>query len=682
MFSGIRRVLGNIKVTQTGQSITITGIPANVMTRDIQRIWKTSKINMHMFTSISKNTVVFPTFFAPDVMYMLERMTEHRSRNVSIRVLTKIKDRLLADTWLGDTQIAPKPRVDLKRLSNLIYKPLDYQQRFFESYDLLTQQYHLLGYLLAAAAGSGKTYITFALAECLSAKRIVVICPKTATERVWEAEVKKLFRKPQTYWLARWGTPYKGERVAIFHYESLEKAQALAPQLQSDNTVVILDESHNLNDITSQRTQRFIDLCRQLTAIDILWASGTALKAMGSELIPMLRCIDPMFTSAVEARFKKIYGSDGGRGLDILNQRMGMVSFKVEKHELGLDKPIIKRLPVKIPNGKDYTLDAVRRDMQAFIGGRFKYYAGRKKDDHAFYDRCLEIHQARLTSTREQKAFTEYKQLVKDVIRAGGDPRQVGEEIKQTNRYEKHHIHPSLPKELRHRFKDVKSVVKYVHLKVQGEALGRVLGRKRIQCHVDMVPHVDFRGVCDSTPKKTVVFTSFVEALEKMDDHLKRNGMNPVVVYGKTTNELNRTVSQFGKNEDLNPLVATYQSLSTAVPLVMADTMIMLNAPFRSYIHEQAISRIHRLGADTRTRVWECFLDTGDEPNLSTRSADILEWSREQVAAIMGFESPFEVEETPAMETYIHADDLDLCFSYSLENHTAPVRAVPAYLDW
>lgn len=88
--------------------------------------------------------------------------------------------------------------------------------------------------------------------------------------------------------------------------------------------------------------------------------------------------------------------------------------------------------------------------------------------------------------------------------------------------------------------------------------------------------------------------------------------MNPVVVYGKTNNELNKTVGLFEKDIDLNPLVATYQSLSTAVPLVMADTMIMLNAPFRAYIHEQAISRIHRLGADTQTIVWEAYLNTGE----------------------------------------------------------------------
>jgi hypothetical protein len=121
--------------------------------------------------------------------------------------------------------------------------------------------------------------------------------------------------------------------------------------------------------------------------------------------------------------------------------------------------------------------------------------------------------------------------------------------------------------------------------------------------------------------------------------------MSPMAVYGKTNADLNATIKQFEADIDINPLIATFQSLSTAVPLVMADTMIMLNSPFRTYIYEQAISRIHRLGADTQTTVYVMHLDTGDKPNISTRSADIMQWSKEQVEAIMGITSSFDVTE-------------------------------------
>lgn len=39
-------------------------------------------------------------------------------------------------------------------------------------------------------------------------------------------------------------------------------------------------------------------------------------------------------------------------------------------------------------------------------------------------------------------------------------------------------------------------------------------------------------------------------------------------------------------------------------------------------------------------------MQTGDIPNISTRSADILKWSTDAVAAIMGTSAPFQVGDT------------------------------------
>jgi superfamily II DNA or RNA helicase len=681
MFSGIRRLLGNIKVVQTDKEIVISGLPTGMVQRDISKIWKTSRINKYMFTTASSSSLAFPLFFAPDVYYMLDTMTTHRSRWTNVRTISKIKDLLMTETWLRDTQLEPTPRVDLKRLKNLIYNPLDYQQKFFESYDRLTQQYHLRGYLLSAVAGSGKTYISLALAECLGAERIVVICPKNAIDRVWYKEITGLFRKPQTHWIYAHGKPYKDERIAVFHYESLDKAMEMIPTLRSSNTVVILDESHNLNEVSSLRTQLFLKLVDELQVQDVLWMSGTPIKALGGESIPLLKSIDPYFTQDVQERFKKIYGRDGNRGVDILRERMGVISYKVEKHQLGLDKPIMKKLAVVIPNGKDYTLSAIRKDMQAFITERFAYYKSRAKADQAFYDECIALHRETVKGGANRASLAIYIEDVKVIQRNKGDARFCAEEIKRSNDYEKRFIIPSLPKEYRNRFKDVKSVIKYLNLKIQGEALGRVLGRKRIQCHVDMVPHLDFKGVCNSTEKKTVVFTSFVEALEATKTHLNNTGMNPVAVYGKTNSELNNTIRMFEKQEDLNPLIATYQSLSTAVPLVMADTMIMINSPFRAYIHEQAISRIHRLGADTQTVVYEAYLDTGNEPNISTRSGDILAWSQAQVEAILGLKSPYIIENADDGVT-ISAEEYGLKEEVFIKEAVGRPKGAPIFMKW
>lgn len=646
MFSSVRRVLGNVRVVQTESVVTVEGLDTRVMLNDIQRIWKTSRIGKHLFTQVGRSSFSIPVFFAPDLVYILDTALNEKRRGTSVRTLTKLRNLLLSETWLASTQEPQPDRLDMRQLNNFTLKPLPPQQRYLEHYNTMPSQYHLNGDLLAGTAGSGKTALSLMVAECLASDVVVIISPKQAVDEVWVKNIERVFKKPQTYWVYSHGKPYKKQRFVIGHYEALGELVKMAHSFKRGKVTLILDESHNLNDISSQRTQLYLQLVKALDVTDVIHASGTPLKALGSEAIPLLRAIDPYFTQDAEERFKKIFGRDGNRGLDILRHRIGRMSFKIEKHELGLAKPVMRQVKVKIPNGKDYTLDAIRADMQKFIEERYKYYKGRRKEDQAFYDQCLDYYAKSIKGKKaKEKELQEYFQNVKTIQKAGGDTRVVGEEIKATNAFEKKEIHPVLPQKWRNQFKDVKSIIKYLNLKIQGEALGRVLGRKRIQCHVDMVPHVDFRGICESTTKKTIMFTSFVEALERAEKALPDQNLSPLVVYGKTNNELQAIVKTFRDNEDANPLLATYQSLSTAIPLVMADTVILLNSPFRAYIQEQAISRVHRLDADTQVTVHMTSLDTGNEPNISTRSDDILGWSQDMVSSIMGIENPFSIDQ-------------------------------------
>lgn len=649
MFAGFRRAFGVIKVRETEQEIFVEGIPADVMQRDISRVWKTSRIAMHMFNTFGKHSFSFYKFFALDVAYMLDLLIQTRT-GVSVRVLSNIRKEIYEHTWLKNT--LPKAdqepgRLKFENFGRFNKTPLEHQLGFLNVYSHVVDQYGLNGYLLAGAAGSGKTMASLYAAEGIDADIVFVICPKNATQRVWEKTVLEEYKKPVSHWVSEYGKLYKGERIVIIHYEYLEKALAMlkAGVFKFNNPMIILDESHNLNEIKSARTLFFIEFCKRTGCKNIIPASGTPVKAMGAELIPLLTVLDPFFTDPVQERFRKIFGKDGNKGLDILKNRMGLISHKIEKSALKLDKPIMKAVPIKMPTGELYTLPAIRLVMEAFIRERTEYYKKRRKDDERYWERCITLHEDSLRAAAQKMEYQKYKLTLKTVISCA-DPRYIGEEIAYTNWYEKKYFEPSLPREMVKQFRDVKSIIKYTQLKIQGECLGRVLGRKRIECHVDMVKYIDFVTIVESTMKKTVVFTSFVEALVAADVQCKSVNLTPLVVYGKTNNELASIVSKFEKDEAINPLIATYNSLSTAVPLVMADTMIMINAPFRAYIQEQAISRIHRIGADTQTTINLCHLDTGDVPNISTRSSEILAWSMEMVEAIMGIKSPFAITES------------------------------------
>lgn len=664
MFSSLRRVMGIVTVSENANDIIVEGIPAGIMSRDIARIWKTSRINTYMFSSIGRNRVIMPKFFGVEFLYMVDQMIDFGNLNVSSRTLSQIKTGLLENTWLRSINENHENVLDFKRLRNLIYTPKDYQQEFFDTYNQSKARYGLKGYLLAAAAGAGKTYTALALSEMLNSERVVIICPKNATLKVWFDSVETLFKKKPSCWVMAEGKPYRNEKFVIIHFEALAKAFPLVKRLKTDRTMVILDESHNLNEVKSLQTQRFLDLVEALDPTDVLPMSGTPFKAIGAEAIPLLTMLDPLFKPTVADRFKRIYGRDGARSLDILKHRVGLLSFKVEKERLGLAKPVMKEFKVRIPNGDAFTLDSIRNDMQNFISERFDYYRKRSKEDNTRYEECLKAYERKITSPQERQSYKEYRTLVARIIKDKSRFKD-SEAIQATNSFERNTIIPKLPRDMVADFKEVKTIVKYIDLKIQGEALGKVLGKARSQCHVEMSKYIDFRAICETTKKKTVIFSTSVDVVEATEKRLREIGMAPLAVYGKTNANLAQIVRGFDKDPRLNPLCATYQSLSTAVPLTMADTMIMIDSPFRAYIREQAISRIHRLGATTQTTVYECRLDTGDKPNISTRSVDILAWSQQQVSAIMGMDSPFDAsidagDLTISTETYDHEEKIKL----------------------
>ncbi|MGF6604711.1 SNF2 family DNA or RNA helicase [Paraburkholderia sp. GAS448] len=365
---------------------------------------------------------------------------------------------------------------------------------------------------------------------------------------------------------------------------------------------------------------------------------GTPVKAMGGEMAPLFRTIDPLFDRDAQQRFSAIYGKASQRANDILAHRLGKVTYKVESGsvvKVGLHH--IQR-KVRIPNGESYTLTSIREEMRRFIEERAKHYLSNMRQYERMFENALNAFGKTLVTPEQKEHFRHYERAVK-LIRKHFDPSKLKDEIRFATSYEKKVILPALPKPFRQDFKDAKSVVKYYKLKVQGEALGQILGRKRGQCIIDMVPHIGLADIIDTALKKTLMFTSYVGVVDAAAEFLKQQGYRPLRVYGETNNELAGMVNEFGRNEDANPMIATYQSLSSAVPLVMANTMVMANSPFRSFEYDQAVARCKRLGQDENVYVNDVVLDTGGESNISSRTIDIMQWSRAQVDELLGFEN-------------------------------------------
>lgn len=655
----IQTALHIVTVEEKNNIVKVIGSNGIAIQSVIKRLYKTSRVSNNIFINISRVSFSFHSFFLPDVLFIINELIQSKIYGVPIRTLNKIKKELLENTWIKDCENKPNKFLNRSLLDDLIYKPLDFQDEFFKIYETNTSKYNLKGYLFGAGAGGGKTFSSLALTHMLESKQILIVSPINAINTVWEKNINTVFKKNvnKTYWISNSSKPFTGdEKFIIVHYEWLDKLSKHLWMLQKKDLSIILDESHNLNELTSNRTNTFIDICKETKSENIILLSGTPVKALSTETIPLLRCIDPLFTSDVEVKFKAIYRGDTTKAVAILNNRLNIVSLMVPKERFKLLEPILKTAVVKFNDSEKYTLDAIKTQMEKYIGERLDYYKNREEEDHKAFYNILKKHESCLYTNEDKQLYREYLFSLNYVIKYPGRPEYY-EHVTITNKYEKNIIIPNLSNDDKKIFREVKAIIKYLHLKIQGECLGNIVSKARINCHVDMVKHIDFFNICESTTKKTVVFTSFVEVIFETDRYLKTLNMSPLLVYADTNKNLSTIISKFENNEKYNPLIATYASLSTAVPLTMADVMIIINPPFRDYILNQAISRIHRIGSDSQVTIYSVILETENKPNISSRTLDILSWSQNEVGRIIGIKSPYVLSRNDN-------DDIDV----SLEN--------------
>jgi superfamily II DNA or RNA helicase len=608
-----------------------------------------------MMPGAGRRDISIHSFFLPDLLYTLELIRKDPSSRTPQSGIKKVIKLLIENTWLKRMFDKHPELLDRTALRKFLWKPLQHQTDFYTVFEQSVQSMDLRGYLLAAKAGSGKTFTQLSTAEMLNADVAILIVPKNSINRVWEATIEEQFGGKVEYWSVLQNRPIEeGYRYYIFNYENLGMALSLVESstaLRRKKVFIGVDECQNFNDIKSQRTQALIRLHHIVPPENrmSIWASGTPFKALGVEIIPFLKANDPLFTKPVEQQFVKIFGRTSQRALSILSNRINKISYKVPDEVVtGGRAPIEETVYVKVDKPQRFTLSAIKSEMRTFIADRLEYYSKHTKEYIRVYDEALSVYEKSLTDPNEKKRFVDYKRDVKR-IRAEVEGRMIGDDLKaliaKANNYEKvilatlQNIDPSLKK----KFKKAKGVYKYVQLVVQGEALGGVLGKRREEAIAELAANLDYVKYISESEKKTLIFSNHVASIRVAEAMTREAGYTPLMVYGDTNKNLPKIIDRFYKDKMANPLIATIQSLSTAVPIVCANTVLFLNQPFRGHNKEQAIARVARLGQDTQVYVFNFYIDTGDEPNVTTRSEEILKWSMEQVAIIMGeAESPPE----------------------------------------
>lgn len=635
-----------VSVKITDGFVYVTGINNKRLMSYIKKLQGDGRFNTNVLEPIYRG-FKFREFFIPDFYYIVKRLHDSKIGLSYKSTLQTILEKLKENTWLKNLDSGDNRDINFNLLKDINLTPTEYQLNFYKYYNTTVHKLKLKGTLLDAAAGTGKSAMALTLGHLLEADRIIVICPLNSVSKVWEEHINRIFNKPISYHLSIDKEKYNNEKIMVYHFEALNKViEDYKNNPSNGKVVIVLDESHNFNELKSQRSNLFLELCKITNSNDILFQSGTAVKALGSELVVLFKAVDPLFTEDVQSKFTRLFGNkSSSSNLDLLNARLGLISFKVLKSETNLKEPITIQLPIKVKNSDKYTLENVSKEMGKFIIDRKYYYAKRHNEDLKLYNNFIEQYKLSLNDETSIKELNEYINNVNILIHSSGSLSLYRDIIVNCNKFENNKIIPTLSNIDKNIFKEVKTLIKYPSLKVQGEALGKVLTRMRIDCFVDISKNIDYETIIEESEKKVVIFTSYIEVCDSINETLRNNKYIPVSVYGKYTKDLNKNVGMFNNDIEANPLVTTFDSLSTAVPLIVANSIIFVNLPYRSYIKEQATARVYRLGQDTQTFMYEAFLDTGDKPNLSTRNIDILEWSKKQVQAIMGVSDDVDWDE-------------------------------------
>lgn len=610
-----------IKEDTSKNQIIVEGINLKLVYRDFEK-YIGSKMLYNILDKSSRWEMKFQKFYLPDMYHVVLELLNNdkfKRRIVSRSKLQKLKE--LFETiplvqnikLIQNTKDEDIPSVNKSILKSIFvpgFKLFEHQDKFIDNCLFKSKLMDLRGYLLDAGPGLGKTINSIALMELLGADKIIVVCPKKAVIDVWEETINRIYSKPQTYNLSI--DSVKGGKVKlanfsldskfmVCHFEALDKLVSSLRNIPNARYTVVLDEAHNLNSYKSQRSTLFRELNKIVNPYFCLWMSGTPLKALGSETMTMFETIDKLFTPEVVKSFNSVFGISGVYAATVMANRLQLVKATIKAQGSGVEQ-FTYQSKVVLPDAWKYTLSTIREEMKKYIRERTAFYNEFRDEYIEEYFEGIEEFKVNLGSnfdTKMQIALDEYLAKTKELHNGYNPTSPVHKQyIIDCNYFEDKVIIPILSNKTKKIFRKAKSVYKYVELTIIGETLGNVIGRKRTECNKAIVEamaksftvvneesketyETNLSEVIRDAEAKTLIFTDYVDVLKRCNEILTKEGFHPITIFGETTTTigLSNQVKQFKENSKINPLITTFKTLSEAVPLTEANTVIFLNLP-------------------------------------------------------------------------------------------------------
>ena len=585
-----------------------------------QSLYKKGKINKK---DMEVKYITFPIFFALEIAMIFEDL----GRYYGVPYYKKIAKQIRTQTWVKelDKPVQEVP-VDIDALKKIRYTLKPYQEDFVKMFPTLKNRFHLDGYILSFDQGLGKTLTAISLAECLHKDQVVIVCPNSLKEN-WAYEIKEYFYKyeDEKLWkdevYVHGSNKYKKTDKTKYIIVNLEAIPAVFNIISdSKESILIVDEMHNVRNMNGKRTIELLDLKKKLGKTDVLLMSGTPIKALPNEIVPSLMMIDPMFTEEVAKLYNKCFNVDGVGTKDIVNTRFGIVMHrKTKKEVLSLPNKNLHTLNLKVKNDDRYISDNVKAEVNLVFQRLYKIEMERSNElKRNYIDNIMKYSKA------PRKELNEYMKYIEHPFEEYSEAYM--EKMKNfVNQYVKPNI--VYPVDVKN-FKEAETAYLRMKERAIGRALGEVMHPRRKEMFIQLYEQNKSRIIemINTATKKTVIFSTLLEVVDYISKDLEKQGIKNVKIVGGSGDRM-KLIQQFKNDEETQVLIATSQTLSTGVTLTEANQMFFFGTPWRSADYNQCCDRIYRIGQTTDVNIYNVLLNTGSELNLSTRMNDILNWS-------------------------------------------------------
>ena len=602
-----------------------------------------------LFRSLSNTEVTIDSFFLLELREILiDILNNDHGFNIRVnaRSMQKMLEEIEKNTWLrrdGTGTFA----LDKDAMTELFQAPAkQYQLDSFTAYEDKKNRFGQFGLLLDAATGVGKTYMGMSIAAGCRNDINVIVCPLDLVESVWMSSftidpgnlLRRKLDRNEIYISTEFDKKkYNGEKWIIVHYEALNKFKDMLPTFGNKTFTFVVDEVHNFTAKDSVRKNLLLDVFKISKSKDRLLMSGTTIKGSNLEMVQYLDMLDEKFTPIVKDRFKKIYATPNELLKRCMQLRYKDISIKIKKEELNLEPVVYKTIEVTLPDGDRYTLPKIKEVMLEYSRNRFAEINSNMDKYKSKYEELITLVKAK--STLNEDAWRQYESDFKDVQYYYRKRLliQYPHVMSRCSKFEKENILPHLQGQDKQDFKDSSVILKYPAFKVNGEVLGKVFMRLRMECHRDMASAIDYDFI-NSTLAKSIIVSSSIETIEAANKKIASQGFKYVTVYGKNSKNVGSIIESFKNDETINPLTGTYPNIAVGHHLVVANLVAILDLPFRTWLLDQVLARVNRLGQKKQIVAVYTKLNTGDEYNINSRNIDILKWAKTTVEEVTGYD--------------------------------------------